>query len=802
VSSTKGRKTSQSLNLTQIWKAICKNHNAWHSGQSLRTYYPTDIGEVSLLDVQEAGLQLQRVLVNAVTESLAESEELKEIATYLESLAELTTPHRNALIERIAAAYHLWPYYAAKYYGALRADNPERIDSRTELCLLQKLLFENVRSTLDYLRLSFEVHSDADLSRYVCGDMRKQWRDMYLTARDRFPDLCAVDSLVEDMVRMEEATPELHRATYKIHQIAMGDYTDKDREISSLALRRLGIAQLTVFHDPEWHIHKSNPSLIELVYSAPDELKPKLRELVPFHVLSPDGFLEERDVDADAFRLLANAIFSSDEKDRIAFHQQREAVLTDFVIFSVTSSGKTSEQFVRASPGFERKLWPAWYKRTLEDLRDKPASEIQDWSSEEFWWDGSFFNNGNQLIDLLIGRPREIHANHHAASLRDYLVHKEKKIYDSWDDLADWMKAAKPKAEAQTGFLLETLLRRNEQLTRTSFFFGVNKRFEKNRSEGRLYQFVGGTFLGLERPGIPFAPGRFREIANRIRGTVLALADCCTAMVQHNRLAQLNVRNERRKQILMLLEGVQDQGPPYALDDYHSVGSDAQAQEFSLVQRLQEIIIATGTTDHAFAKSCVNYTLKTLFYMFFGSCASSIEELDQSWQKLESDEDGRPLSDKSARCEECLNLLFRALVVPPLNKDLPRIELLEPTKLPSRPGIRFFVALADFIHCVGSEYGSASTPSWIEQIVLKPGELSIVFSSNFPELLLDALCGSRQKEGSVIGELKKLKNCSVDVPSQIRDSRITKLLTSPKFHQHLRLSLAGNYMMLRWESEE
>ncbi len=71
--------------------------------------------------------------------------------------------------------YHLWPFYAARYYGCSGAKATLLqirivLTARQMLCEIQKLLFGNVQATLDFLRNSFGVRCDGKTDAFLVGE--------------------------------------------------------------------------------------------------------------------------------------------------------------------------------------------------------------------------------------------------------------------------------------------------------------------------------------------------------------------------------------------------------------------------------------------------------------------------------------------------------------------------------------------------------------------------------------------------------------------------------------------------------
>ncbi len=746
---------------------------------------------------------------------------------------------------RLAAAYHLWPYYARAYYGPQTGleQKGARLEARQQLCAIQQLLFANVRGTLDFLRLSFNATRDAGLKPYLssvpgAGGLRLTWRDERLLPPAVYPDLCAIDSLAEDMVKMEEAMPLLNHATFAVHRVAMGikgSNDRRDREETSEGLRRLGIAHLVVFHDADWAFKKPSPRMLELVHSAPEKLQSSLKQLIPFHTVRfkarADGTPDEPDQDADSFRRLANAIFSCDAKSHRAFAEQRNATLKTFKVLRVRSSGHHTEQFLRVSPKFHRAGQPVWFGKTLKNLARVSSSDIPDWSHEKFWWNSAV--SGRALIEhLLVERlsdemlSRTVHHNHHASALWDYLASKgraeeaaEPIFVDNWGELLEWVKGcadlknqsanAEPrKRTVASNPLLEILLRRRETLTRTSFLFGINQTpdDESGRRRQRLYQFVSGTFLGLERPGVPYEVARFQKIADLFRGTILGLADCCMMMVERQRQRGLEDRESRRVEILKLLQGRPyldanrpgaGEGPPFAHPDYPHTPDEKEVQQLPLVIGLQRIL-KNVEGEHAFTTACVG-TLKALFYLFQGTCAKSAREL--RWPRPE---DCPAYSSRPLGCLGCINAILRALVVPPPGQELPDVEADRRAEgisvsLPSFPGLRFVVALAELLHVAAQEYPKSAQPAWVKSMVIKPGELLIEWSGDFPAILFNALLDERATQGRVVGALKQLKKCAIEVPpARELDERIADVLRSESCHGAINLMAERTRLVLCW----
>ncbi|MBX7223343.1 MAG: hypothetical protein K1Y36_25750 [Blastocatellia bacterium] len=768
----------------------------------------TDQASPTLPKVQQLGMWLQ--LVSADPDDLEWMSKANEVVLYLDKLAALDEfgiedyfslePSRL----RLAAAYHLWPFYCRKYYTSRQCVWAERLNARQKLCEIQRLLFANVRATLDFLRLSFGVTTDEELIPYlVLPDQRSLWRHQNLLPPQSYPDLCAIDSLAQDMVQMERAMPLLHRLTYFIHRIAMGWKTTKAQRqrIMPMAegLRLLGIASLAIIHEVDGQSSSEAPHMVELVHAALEKEQDLLNRLIPFHVMGPENRLDQPDLDAESYRKLANAIFSCDPATHPLFSLQRGDSINKIIPFDLTSSGKQTEMYLRGI----RQLHPkAGLERSQKKLNDLVVPDIPDWSDSEFWWEPMVPNM--TFLESILGSAPSLHANHHASALWDFLASPKspEEPPHTPEGLAEWV-TTQPSLQSFDP-LPEILLRRNEIHTRTSFRFGVSRTFPESSSKQptRLLKFVSGTFLGLERPGIPYEVERFRRIAHRFHGTILSLAECCALVVARQEEKHQQRQQRRRIRILELLQGKpykdstcpqRGEGFPFAHSVYpHSPHKD-EVQGLPLVYKLKRILKTSSRQySHNFSIGCVR-TLKALFYIFEGSCAETEGSL--RWHVP------RPVS-RFVECKGCLTAILHALVVPPQNLNIPKIEIRGSAKLPSFPGIRFLIALADFFQAVANEYEAVEQRSWVEKIELQPNKLIISWSSDFPAILENRF-GADTRLGQVTGALENFRNCLVNVSPANVDPRITQLLTSENFRSKLDRdrTCTAQTMIFSWKEE-
>lgn len=741
---------------------------------------------INLIDVIEAGMWLQR----AVSDKGADANTLNRLVEYLSQAADLKNKksYEWSPSHRIAAAYMLWPYHAARYYNYLTADKQDRIESRVVLCDLQEFLYNNMRGLLDLMRLWFGSTSDENSREYFVAE-RQSWRPRTLT--ENFPDLCAVDLLALHMIDISRARPLVRRAIENIQKLSLKSdikvAEDVGPEITE-AFRALRVTQMTVFYSPnplELADHEEIP-LYELVDRTGDK-DPIPAKLIPFDT---DGIL------AKNFRKLATFIYSTSVKDEHLypkFIKQRDATINALShATSFISDGATTNFFLSNEPPARKgrnvnkgqdnnsngdenglddeRVWPIWYRKAL-DVTEIDGTP-QDWSNWDYWWE---YIDGEKLLKLLFPGPVErLHENHHKSAYWDHLVAEKKEFCDQQIDIPPQCPTGE---EYRFGYLMELLLRREPQ-TRTSFFFALAQTYEEKTP--RLYHFVGGTFLGLEFPGVPFSEERFQAVAAHVRGLVMAVAHYTTthALQTERRDREEQRRNfgERVLWVNRLLRGTDKKGPlrrngyllfatPVGRGDITDHDYDTTTGVGWRYSRAQ-IKRVVNTARHLKKLSrgvqpsarCSN-TWKALFYL--GGEANTHNTLANflnAWKgSLKRNQVKLHLADREVSCGECfrdvLNYLLNEIYAPLADK----IEIELPLTLPSRPGIRFLIALCRFVVNVQSR--TAAEYASITRLAFGPQSVTIDFDK--PTLLqniwekMDQAEPSFQHTSGILHALKK-----------------------------------------------
>jgi hypothetical protein len=713
-----------------------------------------------LKDIRASGKELWANLADTSSQSpldrcspglvraLQEEARLDDIAAARQCAPSESGEASRADLTRIAAAYCLWPYYAAIYY-ANSATAPslalqERQEARTKLCAIQRILFADLQATLDSMRCMLRVRACEDLSKPLLNEKARssRWGETLVA---HIPDLCLIDSLVTEVLDLVLAVPLVHQALSEIQGISLGASGLTEPQCVRNAFTQLRLAQLTIFYHP-------NPSLIppdqelllgEFVHETSQELQGFPARLVPFLVVNEDGSWSE-DPDGNAFRALAHQIYSAPSQDFPWFKQQRQATLrrignpeehTRFV-----SSGETTHQFLTEKPPTNN--WPIWYALTLRSLAD---ARIEDWSNPGWWETGI---GSVDVIQRLFPGPSELHQNCHASAYFDYLAGEGKSLPASWHDLPDRFPTESPTGAGERfGHLMELLLRRTEELTRTSVLFRLAQTHEEDSPQ--LCQFVGGTFLGLERPGIPFELGRFEAIADHLRPLVVGLVHFCTTRLVE-RVQKLRSLDRQRfrgaiETVVNLLAGkeapYQRNGRLLFSADHRPVDEENGLSRKHIAQTFQP-----------------NWERNK-----FGVVA---EECDRSWKALleigdtdsldafvnEPSDD--PMTSKDpVKCAKCLEDAFRYLIGQRWDgaggiREKSTIEVGQGIRLPSRPGIRFVMSLCRFL--VDLETDTREDSSRLSRLSIRPGEVEIVFTNcRIVNKVREWLwCGARARSGN------------------------------------------------------
>jgi hypothetical protein len=203
--------------------------------------------------------------------------------------------------------------------------------------------------------------------------------------------------------------------------------------------------------------------------------------------------------------------------------------------------------------------------------------------------------------------------------------------------------------------------------------------------------------------------------------------------------------------------------------------------------------------------SCDN-TWKALFYL--GGQANTHYRLNRIVPHLREQRDSRPgavtvdLADRAFTCEHC----FRAALEFLLSRDIyevlcDKIEISRKSiALPSRPGIRFLIALCRFIVDVQSQISPENTR--IKRIEFAPN--SVIMDFDKPKLLR-ILWGRKDfappNVGHTVGIFKMLEACLVFQKSR-RMKTITweGFLNSAEFARRLTVEKDGKErrLTLRW----
>ena len=770
-----------------------------------------------LAEIVEKGCWLQR----AVAEGWDVAASLEhELAVYADLDNRI---YEESPRERLAACYLLWPYHSARYYGYRTATEPERLSSREALCKIQTILYNNVRGTLDVLRLWFNEFSDKDVKSYVVErEWREKWRPKKLL--DFVPDLCAVDYLAEHILEVIKGRALVRRAIESIQALSLRPNTkpdantaDEHSDVCSAvvkAFETLRVAQMTVFYNPNPVDVKDQDEipLYELVHEMSDS------DSVPAKLI-PFGGGEQT---AKNFRKLASTIYSiKDPKSFPSFFAQRQQTIgrlgepTSFI-----SDGAITSYFLSSKPPLYdnsnsnghgpmpgQNHWPLWYKHTLSDFNfdgDPP-----DWT-DPFWWNPIDCQRLKQelfpgpCIDQL-----NLHHNSHGSAYWDAMVVEKKEFIQKVD-----IPPTYPTGEASFNYLMELLLRREDE-TRTSFFFALAQTFEKN---SRLCQFVGGTFLGLERPGIPFSHGRFEALAARVRGLIMAVAHYTTTQAtKRSRWQAEQERSDFEKRvdlIVSLLRGLDKTkyprgghllfaspvpGNPNRTDhDYRPnerIGwrpSRAQLKSVFTTAHFSEL-----PQSFKFSPQTCNDTWKALLYLGGTADNNTLKEF-----LVNKDNEGDDLikADRAVTCHKCFRAALEFLLSPDMYAELEeKIQISDSSLLlPSRPGIRFLIALCRFLVDVQAQASSENTA--VVGIEFKTNSVIIDFDKpKLIERLWDRRGFGKPNVIHTAGIFRMLENNWPLESKKAKDSW-TRFLIDPKFATKIDAEPSENKLQLtlRW----
>jgi hypothetical protein len=808
---------AESILLPLIWHKINAKQNSFALIDRKNTFTPAMI--------QEVGMCLQLALaINNVSQ-------INDIAEYLESIACLDDVEdsepllsNNDGLCRLAAVYHLWPYYSSKYFGYLQGlDEKTKLFARNRLCQIQKFLFRNksyVRHTLDFLRDSFGVRSDESLKKYLNGVSRSEiWRHpLLINDKGDYPDLCAIDSLAVDMITMESARTTIDAAKDILDDFIKDDNDpDEDDEeklkIISNTLLELWVAQITVFYAPSIN----SPNIMkELIFSVESKNPTKakfLKMMIPFHVINKSTGKLVEDDDASYFRQLADTIYSSDKERHPGFYEQKEKTITNLESrVKITSSGSTTYQFLKAKRHFQMKHWPIWYKKKLNDLT---VGLISSWDNHDYWWEPLDSNNFEPVIKGLFGSVPNLNTNHHAWALKDYIASREGNLIHNWQELMSWVERCTPSEEHgdRIGYLLELMLRREEDFSRTSFFLGGRRSFDRSfNKKDRLYQFVGGTFIGLERPGIPFEQRRYIAIADRIKDLIKGLAEYSSSVGEKARLEKnkdtLKAFISLKTTILSFLS--HKKGLPFTREyikgTNESDHSKADLDKSPTLISLKKCKLSFHKVEEEKIPSNCFETLKAIFALDQGKTKSL-----EGFKKNEESENAQPfqLSYKKVLCADCLEVVIKWL----LGKLSEEVEIKVETRkdnkpcsptfcLPSRPGIRFLISLAEYVTRVNT---SDENENKISQIVFTKyaGQMEIKFQSNIKKETIKKLTGITD---SKIGEDKFVAWYANFVNNIVSDKlkkggEWVNFLQDPIYASVLTRAITENKMIFWWTPE-
>jgi hypothetical protein len=789
-----GKRYVDRFEVTRRWERI-RDQTSYEPKESITGPLPKSLEDQIFATIVENGLWLQRAIADRwkvadqIADALSSRADLDSLPAadrpYTIPYLDPSRAYLDMSRERIAAAYMLWPYHSARYYGYLTTETAARLKSRTALCQIQGILYNNIRGVMDVLRLWFRSESDNETLKYfprpkedekpeqaTQGETnredrkeppspdRKLWRPLELI--EHVPDLCGVDHLVVHLKKLINARPVIRTAIETIQQLSVVKEEDLDSttlaKLVIAAFKAVQIAQMTVFYHPNPADVKDKDDILlyELVHETSD-MDSFPAKLIPFG----DEDDEDNERLARNFRKLASTIYSVENKKLFPnFFAHRSSTLSSLRdTTKFISDGQITNYFLSTRPpvlvapeagangggGEPQSLWPLWYRQALSEFDFE--KELPDWSNH-FWWSPI---DRDELQKKLFPGPDDgsVHKNDHMSAYWDQFALDRKVFIDKID-----IPAEHPTGEPTFGYLMELLLRREPQ-SRTSFFFALAQTYQK---QGRLCQFVGGTFLGLEVPGVPFSKERFDAIAGRVRGLVMAVAHYTTTHA--NKAVRWRAAQERSEfgrrvsLIIRLLKG--DQKDREFARDHHllfasPVGNLEDGQTDHDYKPNQGLgwkpsryqiknVFTTANDLHVLPRTSppppieCSGTWKALFYL--GGTADKHNQLSRfikHWPNYRGDRQSG-LADRAITCKDC----FRAALEFLLGEDMydalrDRITISDQSiKLPSRPGIRFLIALCRFIVDVQSQ-ASSSENTRITTIEFSPGCISIEFDK--PKLL-------------------------------------------------------------------
>jgi hypothetical protein len=533
------------------------------------------------------------------------------------------------------------------------------------------------------------------------------------------------------------------------------------------------------------------------------------------------------------FRLLASNIYSDSAKNQQtypSFFEHRKAVInllktetdaTSGVIKGATrfvSDGETTRSFLSSEPpartsrrssngdSAEKQidLWPIWYSRSLTDQEE--LGNFPDWSDWEFWWRPIDSQELSHLLFPGTGTENnQLHRNHHKSAYWDEIC-RSGAVLDSVE-----IPTHRPSNKPSFGHLMELLLRR-EYETRTSFFFALAQTYEENNA--RLCHFVGGTFLGLERPGIPFSGERFRAIAARVRGLVMAVGHyTATHTVKIERENEKKAKNDfrlRMDRVVNLLGGAhdsefnRDERLLFASRLPDSKGeSDHPLSEWrpSRQQIKRVFIEAEHLVEHgrhtAIRKEC-DKTWKALFYLGGDSeLHFNLRKFRADWQRA-LDGERADFAHRDVLCCECFRAGVQFLLGNSDRSFRDSLSIQTPFRLPTRPGIRFLFVLCRFITQVQAEATEGN--SSVIALEFAKGLSRISFDNTHLIQSLEQHGDQPARFNHTVGRFQALKPATVFSPKDQKIDSWHGFLNLPQFVAPLQVELnaANRQITLRW----
>jgi hypothetical protein len=808
-----GKRYADRFRVTHTWERI-QEQTSYAPRAEITAALPERIEDQIFANIVEKGLWLQR----AVADRWPICDDLARLLTSHAELNNLC--YGDSSRERIAAAYMLWPYHSARYYGHLEADTEARLDSRTALCQIQGILYNNIRAVMDVLRLWFHSSSDRDTIAFVADpEKRIMWRSATLT--NNVPDLCAIDQLVQHLMSLIRARPLIRKAIETIQALSVKDLDPAAVADTVLgAFREVQIAQMTVFYHPNPMDLRDRDDipLYELVHETRD-MDPIPAKLIPF-----EGEGDERL--AQNFRKLASTIYSIQNKEDFpSFSAHRYSTISRLNdTTSFISDGEITNYFLSTKPPVgtspenvasngtcqNQVIWPLWYKQALSDFDFDKG--FRDWS-DHFWWSPVELHELEQA--LFPGPNGAVHQNDHRSAYWDQRALTKKIFIDEIK-----IPPEHPTGEPTFGYLMELLLRR-ESKTRTSFFFALAQTYER---QGRLCQFVGGTFLGLELPGVPFSKERFEAIASRVRGLVMAVAHYTTTHAYKTvrlQAAQERKNFEQRVSLIRRLLKGDERVPRFKRNGYLLFASPLRngrtdhdylpQDEIGWKPSLFQIKFVFQGARHLSElprtsrprRGCYD-TWKALFYL--GGTADTHNRLTAfltHWSAYQQAgaEHATNLADRSVVCQDCFEAALEFLLSEEWYAGLkPKIKIEVPIDLPSRPGIRFLIALCRFILDVESQASPENTQ--ITEIQFLPSSVIIDFDK--PKLLETVFSKKQHYIPNFIHTTGIFMNLETVNTMLVKNERDIwgRFLNNPQFSSQLNMQYENDWkrLLISWKA--